>query len=283
VKETASAPVTTDPQIRRRRLQAGAGLWLLLAGTLTAMSLFPVVLALSLLMLVAGLWVIGRDRVREIDVVSTLRAARHSTAAALGGIKARTARLVAGLWVIGRDRVREIDVEAALRATRNSAAGALGAIKARTPRLGIRALVSRITVTRDDPRRQAAALNARGRRLRRDGDPSQAAEQHRAALVIMKDLGDRQGEALTRNHLGLALARCGAGDAAVEQLQYALLILRALGDEEHEARVIANLGFVQRRRGHREAAAVLFHEALDKLPPESPAYQRVEAVLTRAG
>jgi Tetratricopeptide repeat len=273
--------VTTDPETRRRRLQAGAGLWLLLAGTLTAMSLFPVVLALSLLMLVAGLWVIGRDRVREIDVVSTLRAARHSTAAALGGIKARTARLVTGLWVIGRDRMREIDIRSALRAIRNSGAGALGAIKARAAGLGVRALVSRVTP--DDPRRRAAALNERGRRLRREGDPAQAAEQHRTALVIMKDLGDREGEALTRNHLGLALARCGAGDAAVEQLQYALLILRALGDEEHEARVIANLGFVQRRRGHREEAAVLLHEALDKLPPESRAYRRVEDALVRTG
>ena len=99
----------------------------------------------------------------------------------------------------------------------------------------------------------------------------------------MKELGDRRSEALTRNQLGLALARCGSEDAAVEQLQHALLILRALGDEEHEARVNANLGFVQRRRGHSEEAVLLLHEALDKLPPESPAYRRVEAVLTRAG
>jgi tetratricopeptide (TPR) repeat protein len=231
--------VTTDPQATRRRLHAAGGLWLLFAGMLTAMSLFPVVLALSLLMLVAGLCVIGRDRVREIEVESALRAAQHSAAAALGGIKARTAGL------------------------------------------GIRALVSRIAP--DDPRRRAAGLNERGRRLRREGNPSKAAAQHRAALAIVKDLGDRRGEALTRNHLGLALARCGAGDAAVEQLEHALHILRALGDEQREARVIANLGFVQRRRGHREEAVVLLQEALDKLSPESPGYRRVEAVLARAG
>lgn len=229
--------VTTDPQTRRR-LQAAGALWLLFAGMLTAMSLFPVVLALSLLMLVAGLWVIGRERVREIEVASALRAARHSFATELDEIKARTAGL------------------------------------------GILALFSR---TRDDPCRRAAGLNERGRRLRREGDPSQAAAQHRAALAIVKDLGDRRSEALTRNQLGLALARCGAGDAAVGQLEHALHILRALGDEEHEARVIANLGFVQRRRGHSEEAVVLLHEALDKLPPESPAYRRVEAVLARAG
>jgi tetratricopeptide (TPR) repeat protein len=214
-------------------------LWLLFAGLLTAMSLFPVVLVLSLLMLIAGLCMIGRDRIRKLELASALRAARHSVAASLHGIKAR----------------------------------AVG--------LGIRALVSRIG--RDDPSRRAAGLNERGRRLRREGNPSQAAAQHRAALAIVKDLGDRRNEALTRNQLGLALAHCGAGDAAAEQLGHALLILRALGDEEHEARVIANLGFVQRRRGRSEEAVVLLHEALDKLPPESPAYRRVEAVLARAG
>ena len=229
--------MTTDPETRRRRLQAGAGLWLLLAGTLTAMSLFPVVLVLSLLMLVAGLWVLGRERVRELDIQSALQAARTSASAALDRIK--------------------------------------------VPEIRMPALFSRLA--RDDPQRRAARLNEHGRRLRREGDPAEAAAQHRAALVIMKDVGDRRGEALTRNHLGLALARCGSGDAAVEQLQHALHILRGLGDEEHEARVIANLGFVQRRRGHREAAAILLHEALDKLPPESTAYRRVEAVLTRAG
>jgi tetratricopeptide (TPR) repeat protein len=229
---------TTDPQTRRR-LQAAGGLWLLFAGLLTAMSLFPVVLVLSLLMLIAGLCVIGKDRVREIEVASAPRVARRFLAAAHD------------------------------------------AIKASTRGLRIRALVSRIA--RDDPGRRAAGLNERGRRLRREGDPSQAAAQHRAALAIVKELGDRRGEALTRNQLGLALARSGAGDAAVEQLTHALIILRALGDEEHEARVIANLGFVQRRRGHSEAADVLLHEALDKLPPESPAYRRVEAVLAQAG
>ena len=229
---------TTDPQTRRR-LQAAGALWLLFAGLLTAMSLFPVVLVLSLLMLIAGLCVIGRDRVREIEVAPALRAARRSVAASLDEMKARAGRL------------------------------------------SIRDLFSRFA--RDDPGRRAAGLNERGRRLRREGDPSQAAAQHRAALAIVKELGDRQSEALTRNQLGLALARCGAGDAAVEQLRHALIILRALGDEEHEARVIANLGFVQRRRGHSEEAVVLLHEALDKLPPESPAYRRVEAVLTQAG
>ncbi len=232
------ALVPTDPQTRRR-LHAAGGMWLLFAGLLTAMSLFPVVLALSLLMLIAGLCVIGRDRAREIEVTSALRSARRSIAASFDKIKAR--------------------------------AGALR----------IRALVPRIA--RNDPGRRAAGLNERGRRLRREGDPSQAAAQHRAALAIVKDLGDRRSEALTRNQLGLALAHGGAGDAAVEQLQHALIILRALGDEEHEARVIANLGFVQRRRGHSEEAVVLLHQALDKLPPESPAYRRVEAVLTRAG
>jgi tetratricopeptide (TPR) repeat protein len=214
-------------------------LWLLLAGMLTVMSLFPVVLVLSMLILVAGLVMIGRERTGDIDVVSVLRAARHSAAAAVGGVKAR---------LIGRN---------------------------------VRSLVPHIR--RADPNRDAAALNKRGRQLRRDGKPEEAAAEHRAALAIVQDLGDRRAEALTRNYLGLALSLSGAEDAAVEQLELAIIILRALGEREHEARVIANLALVQQRRGHREAAVVLLHEALDKLPRESRAYRRVEDALVRTG
>ena len=45
--------------------------------------------------------------------------------------------------------------------------------------------------------------------------------------------------------------------------------------------MIANLGAVHRRQGHREAAVSLLSAALDKLPPESPAYRQVEEELVR--
>ena len=89
-------------------------------------------------------------------------------------------------------------------------------------------------------------------------------------------------EAHRLNNLAIALAQAGAEAEAVEHLEQARVVLRELGDEEHEAQVIANLGMVHRRQGHSEEAVHLLHEALDKLPPESSAYRRVEEELRTA-
>jgi tetratricopeptide (TPR) repeat protein len=144
---------------------------------------------------------------------------------------------------------------------------------------------SRVTLVRrfeSTGRRRALQLNARGTQLRREGNPDQAAAQHRVALAIVRDLGDQQAEAMTLNNLALALAQDGAEEAALIHLEEALNVLRELGDEEHEGQVIANLGFVHGRQGHQEEAVHLLHEALDKLPPESLAYRQVEEQLLRA-
>ena len=87
-----------------------------------------------------------------------------------------------------------------------------------------------------DPSQRAQELNQLGAQLRRDGDPEQAAERHRAALQIVRDLGDQQAEAQTLNNLGLALAPSGADEAAVEYLEQAVDVLREIGDDEHEGR-----------------------------------------------
>jgi Tetratricopeptide repeat len=129
---------------------------------------------------------------------------------------------------------------------------------------------------------QARRLNALGTQLRRQGEHEQAAVQYRVALEIVRDLGDEQAEAMTLNNLGLALAQAGEADEAVEHLEQAREVLHELGDEEHEGQVIANLGIVYRRQGMSDEAETLLHEALDKLPPESPVYRQVERELIRA-
>jgi tetratricopeptide (TPR) repeat protein len=142
--------------------------------------------------------------------------------------------------------------------------------------------VPRIELRRVAGSGQAVRLNELGAELRRRGDHKGAAEQHRVALAIARDLGDEEAEAMTLNNLALALAQGGAEEEAVEHLELARFVLKELGDEEHEAQVIANLGMVHRRQGHSEEAVSLLHEALDKLPPESSAYRRVEEELRRA-
>jgi tetratricopeptide (TPR) repeat protein len=268
--------VTDDRERLRRRIVALTGMTLLLAGLLTALSLVVVVLAafaiLLLGLLVAGaVWVL-----RSIEARPVLRAASGSAAAASSAIRSRTPR----------PRIREHARGLGARARTTAVAA-----PHRTEALATRAFQGSITgmyrlglvkLHSVDPRERAHELNQLGAQLRRDGEPEQAAERHRAALEIVRDLGDERAEALTLNNLGLALAHSGAEAAAVEHLEQAVDVLRELGDEEHEGQVIANLGIVYRRQGQSEEAATLFQEALEKLPPASPAYRQVEEELERA-
>ena len=265
--------MTTNREQRRRRMLALAGMWLLLAGLLTALSLVVVVLAASTLLLLAGLSVIVARRVRRVDVRPVLEASARTTTAAFGTAKARAPRprVREHARALGSSTRRV--VADAPRLTAHAARGSVDSMY----RLGV------LRVHSVDPGRRALELNELGAQLRREGDPKQAAQQHRAALALIRELGDQRAEALTLNNLGLALAHSGAEEAAVEHLEQAVDVLRELGDEEHEARVIANLGAVHRRQGHRDEALTLLSEALDKLPPESPAYRQVEEELVRAG
>ena len=123
--------------------------------------------------------------------------------------------------------------------------------------------------------RDAVRANAAGVQLRRQGACNEAAEQHRLALAVFRDLGDRRSEALTLNNLALALDRAD-DPAALELFEQAATILGELGEEQHEGKVIANLGMAFRRRGREDQSAEVLEVALEKLDPDSQAYRTVE-------
>lgn len=292
--ETASSAVTTDRERMRRRVLAFTGVWFLVAGLLTALSLVVVVLIASALMLLAGIAAGGMRWLRRYPI-------REAFQAALASVARQSQSLGARLRALGfRRHLRSAGVRAGnvrsaapVRArvllTRSGQIYAitvyrLQALTAKTVQAGGRLVPALSALTPKPPgrHRKALRLNERGAQLRRRGDPEQAVEQHRVALEIVRDLGDQHAEAMTLNNLGLALAQGGAETAAVQHLEQAVTVLRELGEEEHEGQVIANLGLVHRSQGHGEEAATLLHAALDKLPPESPAYRRVEEELRRA-
>jgi tetratricopeptide (TPR) repeat protein len=293
--------MTEDRKRFRRRLLAFAGVWLLVSGLLTALSLVLVALAASALLLLVALAAGGVSALRRVQVGPGLRTASAQTERALGaaghGLGA-TGRRVRELDLRGRGRrvgrlARETASEAPHRADALLARALRGyaiavyrlrsrAAHALPTNGSVAASLSRLRPPPVGRKRHAIELNELGARLRREGAPEQAAEQHRVALEIVRDLGDEQAEALTLNNLALALAQGGAEDEAVEHLEQALVVLREIGDEEHEGLVIANLGSVHRRQGHSEEALHLLHEALDKLPPESSAYRQVAEELRRA-
>lgn len=276
IAQVASSAVTEDQDRLRLRILALAGMFVLLAGLLTALGLVLVVVAVLGLGALAAFAFGAFWALRRFDPRPALRATAGSVAA---GSRAARSRMP-------RPRVREQTRRAGARA-RTTAASA----PRRTEAAAARAFRGSITgmyrlgllkLHSVDPSERARELNELGAQLRREGEPEQAAQQHLAALKIVRDIGDQQAEAMTLNNLGLALAHSGAEDAAVEHLEEAVGVLRELGDEEHEGQVIANLGIVYRRQGQSEEAATLFQEALEKLPPASPAYQQVERELSRA-
>jgi tetratricopeptide (TPR) repeat protein len=294
--------LTSDRDRLRRRLLAFAGLSLLLSGLLAAVSSVVVALAAFGVLLVVMLAAVGVSLLRRLPVGRGLRAVRRrlraglaSTARAFRALKPRVHARGVGVERVQRLRVRG-------RETARRAPGRVNHFLVRLVRSYVIAvywlrmrtaqafhaggrLAMRLSRLRRRPvrrSREARELNALGARLRREGAHEEAAEQHRVALAIVRDLGDERAEALTLNNLALALAQGEDEAEAVQLFEQALLVLRKLGDEAHQGPVIANLGIVHRRQGHSEEAVHLLHEALDKLPPESSAYRQVEAELRRA-
>jgi tetratricopeptide (TPR) repeat protein len=305
--------MTEDRKRLRRRLLAFAGVWLLVSGLLTALSLVLVALAASALLLLVVLAAGVIRALRRVRIQPGLQTASVQTERAVGAAGQRlreldlrrrgqtlatAGRRLGELNLRGRgQRVGELARETAAAAPHRADAllsrGVRGyaiavyRLRNRTEHVlrtngSVATSLARLQPRPIGRRREALELNELGARLRREGAPEEAAEQHRVALEIVRDLGDEQAEALTLNNLALALAQGGAEEEAVEHLEQALVVLRDIGDEEHEGLVIANLGSVHRRQGHSEEALHLLHAALDKLPPESTAYRQVEEELRRA-
>jgi tetratricopeptide (TPR) repeat protein len=293
--------VTADRQQLLRRLLALGGLWLFVAGLLTATSFVVLAVVATGLMVLVALAVGSVFLLRRLPLGRGLQgafdqAARADRALGRGIRRLELGQNARGLAVQARRGARGLRVQA--KAAANAAPGRTRTLVDRSGQRYAGAVnrlayaTSKAIQTGDrlvgplparlGGYRRAVVLNERGAQLRRQGDAEEAAKQHRVALAITRDLGDPRAEALTLNSLGLALAQGGADAAAVRQFEQALEVLRELGDVEHEARVIANLGSVHRRQGRREEAVSLLSEALEKLPPESPAYRQVAEQLQQA-
>jgi len=281
-----------DREQLRRRALAFAGLWFLLAGMLAAVGISIVLIASLALVLAGGAVVGGRWLVRRYEPGRAVRAAGPPIERASRKVRPsleRTTRKVRPRIERTSGQLRP-SIERTSRKLRSSLdeldagqrLGRLATGAAQQARHALEVRPQKQKPAAADPRERARRLNELGAQLRRDGEYERAAEQHRAALAIVRELDDRRAEALTLNNLALALVHTGGVAFAVEHFEQALVLLRELGDEEHEGQVIANLGFVRHRQGRDDDAESLLHAALDKLPPGTSAYRRVEEQLRRA-
>jgi tetratricopeptide (TPR) repeat protein len=82
---------------------------------------------------------------------------------------------------------------------------------------------------------------------------------------MLREMGDRYGQAATSDSLGYAYHHLGRHEQAVERYQEALDLARVLGDRYHEAVVLDHLGDVHRDAGHPDAARGAWQGALDTL------------------
>jgi tetratricopeptide (TPR) repeat protein len=264
----------------RRRIAAIDAMVLLFCGFLVAIGLGVVVLAFLAVLLIA------------VVVLFVIAALPHSRPWLDRSIpswasRARTARaFIAPRWrEARRSSVSALDLSRRHGSAFASAALDSGLSAARELARAGSATAARVAsqLSGRDPERDALRLNAAGSELRRNGRFAEAAECHRRALEILRELDDRRAIALTESNLALALSQAGDDHWAIGLFEEAAATLRELGDDEHEARIVANLGLAHRRHGRDEEAESMLRLALTKLPPASNAYRTIESELVRAG
>jgi hypothetical protein len=276
-----------EPRLRQR-VGALAGCCFLLCGIFVAVGLGSLVLAVVGALIAVGLVTILVWAVRQRELLRIVRGAlpegqtvrrraavlsrRAQTLTAVTWRRMRALRPPEKLWAPAAPEERH-----APRLDPEESYGwpYAGSEPVRTP-------PSRPEPKLDGERRRALQLNASGAQLRRAGSPAPAVALHLEALAIFETLDDRHAQASTLNGLALALTASGDIDGAVERFEEALSILREGAADPEQGKVIANLGFTLLKQGVEDRGRELLSEALEKLPPESPAAQQVEAKLRRA-
>ena len=93
------------------------------------------------------------------------------------------------------------------------------------------------------------------------GEVEKAIGYHERALVIAREIGDRQGEGNALGNLGYAYARLGEVEKTIRFHEQALVISREIGDRQSEGAVLGNLGLAYARLGEVEKAAALLRQA----------------------
>ncbi|WP_158854817.1 tetratricopeptide repeat protein [Saccharothrix deserti] len=109
------------------------------------------------------------------------------------------------------------------------------------------------------PHRSATTANNLGAALRQVQRFEEAITFYETALRLLKEAGDRRGEATTWNNLGTVLQEIGQLEESVAAYGTALDLMRKVGDRQGEAVAWTSMGVVLWRMG-RSGEAVTAHE-----------------------
>ena len=94
------------------------------------------------------------------------------------------------------------------------------------------------------------------------GQYEEALVFYKQALAIFRKLEDRQGEGTTLNNIGIVYWRWGQYKEALASYKQALMISRELGDRHGEGGALGNIGLMYRSWGQYEEALASYKQAL---------------------
>jgi tetratricopeptide (TPR) repeat protein len=282
--------VSAETSRNRRRLAALGGFCLFWGALLVAIGFPPlfVVVVLGGIVLVAAIHVEGPRAVVALSPQARRattwlgrggRAAGGTAGAVSQKASARVSRIDwQALGAAGRSRV-----ESAARVAERAASATGAAATATSRRLASVSGAAAASVgdvqRRHTAGREARRLNEQAAALRHEGKPELALEVGERALRLVREAGDRHGEALTLNGIGLAQARTGDEVGALDSYETAVTLLSQLGDRHGAGLVLANLGALHKGHGDDEQARAAWVDALERLEPGTPEHERTEQQL----
>ncbi|MDY6804272.1 MAG: tetratricopeptide repeat protein [Cyanobacteriota bacterium] len=117
--------------------------------------------------------------------------------------------------------------------------------------------------TREDRKKEVVRLNNEGLQLLNTGRVREALENFQQALVIVREIGDLQGEGVILNNIGLAYDNLSNYDRALEFYEEALPILREVEDRLEEGNTLSNIGLVYRHLSEYDKALDYYQQALE--------------------
>ncbi|MBD0344319.1 MAG: tetratricopeptide repeat protein [Coleofasciculus sp. Co-bin14] len=126
-----------------------------------------------------------------------------------------------------------------------------------------------------DRQGEAQTLTNLGNVYSLQSDWEKASECYEQSQVIFDELSDRLGVAKSLGNLANVYTQQSHWEKARECYQQSLVIFRELGDRYGEAQTLANMGILQIKQGHEQSAAILWQDALSKLPSDLPKSKRV--------
>ena len=100
------------------------------------------------------------------------------------------------------------------------------------------------------------------------------------SLQTFRELGDVHGVAQTLMNLGIVYRDQGKWHEAITSFEQSLQSFCELGDVHGEGKTLANLGVLYYKCHQLDQAKAHWQEALTKLNPSSPEFQKVQQVLT---